>query len=116
MTAQSATTDGLSEARHAVSLAREKMIAEAAYYRAEWRGFSTGDPPADWLASEAKMDTLLVQRAAEEVAADKQSLLQSVSKNESTTGIKNSLHSPRQPGVIATNWARNCVTKLRRFP
>ncbi len=80
MTSQSTTTDGLSEARHSVSQEREKMIAEAAYYRAEWRGFSAGDPQADWLASEAEVDTLLVQRAAEEVAAEKQSLLQRLEK------------------------------------
>lgn len=35
---------------------RRAMIAEAAYYRAEQRGFSGGDEAADWLAAEAEID------------------------------------------------------------
>lgn len=38
---------------------REKMIAEAAYYRAEARGFQ-GDPMDDWLAAEAEIDRALM--------------------------------------------------------
>lgn len=33
-----------------------EMIAEAAYYRAEQRGFSDGDPITDWLWAEAEID------------------------------------------------------------
>lgn len=36
--------------------ARHRMIAEAAYYRAERRGFGAGDPVADWLAAEDEID------------------------------------------------------------
>lgn len=46
---------------------RREMIAEAAYYRAEKRGFTGGDPVADWIAAEAEVDALLragVPRAA----------------------------------------------------
>lgn len=35
---------------------RQRMIAEAAYYRAERRGFQSGDPVADWLAAEADLE------------------------------------------------------------
>lgn len=35
------------------------MISEAAYYRAEGRGFQGGDPVADWLEAEAEIETLL---------------------------------------------------------
>jgi Protein of unknown function (DUF2934) len=35
---------------------REKWIAEAAYYRAEKRGFSPGYALEDWLAAEALID------------------------------------------------------------
>jgi hypothetical protein len=35
------------------------MIAEAAYYRALARGFSGGDPLADWLEAEAEIDRML---------------------------------------------------------
>ena len=35
------------------------MIAETAYFKAEKRGFSGGDPVADWLAAESEVDALL---------------------------------------------------------
>jgi hypothetical protein len=35
--------------------ARYQMIAEAAYYRAEQRGFAGGDPVRDWLEAEAEV-------------------------------------------------------------
>jgi hypothetical protein len=38
---------------------RYAMIAESAYFRAATRGFSGGDPVADWLASECEVDALL---------------------------------------------------------
>jgi len=34
----------------------EQMVAEAAYYRAEKRGFSTGEELRDWLAAEKEID------------------------------------------------------------
>jgi len=41
------------------SLDREGMIAEAAYYLAERRGFEGGDPVADWLEAEAEIDAII---------------------------------------------------------
>ncbi len=38
---------------------RHAMIAESAYLRAAARGFSGGDPVADWLASERDVEALL---------------------------------------------------------
>jgi len=38
---------------------RWRMVAEAAYLRAERRGFSGGNPTDDWLAAEAEIDELL---------------------------------------------------------
>jgi Protein of unknown function (DUF2934) len=38
---------------------RWKMVAEAAYLRAERRGFSGGNPTDDWLAAEAEVDKIL---------------------------------------------------------
>lgn len=35
---------------------RHRQIAEAAYYRAERRGFKGGDPFEDWLIAEAELD------------------------------------------------------------
>lgn len=37
------------------------MIAVAAYYRAEHRGFDGGDPSNDWLEAEAEINRLLAQ-------------------------------------------------------
>jgi hypothetical protein len=35
------------------------MIAEAAYFRAEARGFQGGDSVRDWLEAEAEVDAVL---------------------------------------------------------
>lgn len=43
---------------------REEMIAVAAYFRAEHRGFGEGDPVEDWLAAEAEIDSMLNNRKA----------------------------------------------------
>jgi len=39
---------------------RAALIAEAAFFRAEKRGFAPGDEVADWLAAEAEVDTKLM--------------------------------------------------------
>jgi hypothetical protein len=40
---------------------RRRMIAEAAYYRAQRRGFR-GDPVRDWAEAEAEIDAQLLNR------------------------------------------------------
>ncbi|MGI9259429.1 MAG: DUF2934 domain-containing protein [Gammaproteobacteria bacterium] len=40
---------------------RIQMIEEAAYFKAEQRGFEDGDPVADWLTSEQEVDGILSQ-------------------------------------------------------
>ena len=42
---------------------RYKMIAEAAYFRAEKRGFTGGNVANDWLDAEAEIDRILAQRS-----------------------------------------------------
>ena len=37
----------------------EHMISEAAYFRAEQRGFSSGNELDDWLQAEAEIDSLI---------------------------------------------------------
>ena len=39
---------------------RFQMISEAAWFRAELRGFIAGDDLADWLAAETEVDTRLL--------------------------------------------------------
>jgi hypothetical protein len=46
---------------------RQKMIAEAAYYRAERRGFNGGDAVRDWCEAEAEIDARLRQLEAREL-------------------------------------------------
>ena len=38
---------------------RHRMISEAAYYRAEHRGFDGGDPLEDWLVAESEIDGMI---------------------------------------------------------
>jgi len=40
---------------------RHRMIAAAAYIRAEQRGFQNGSPEADWLQAEIEVDEFLAQ-------------------------------------------------------
>lgn len=54
------------QARRAVSVEsaagdcpREQMIAEAAYFRAEQRGFVSGNEMSDWLQAEADVESVL---------------------------------------------------------
>lgn len=39
---------------------RRSMIAQAAYYRAERRGFAPGSETEDWLAAEREIDAALM--------------------------------------------------------
>ena len=41
---------------------RYRMIAEAAYYRAQRRGFQGGDTARDWNEAEAAIDAMLLSR------------------------------------------------------
>jgi hypothetical protein len=43
--------------------ARFKMISEAAYYRAQGRGFDGGDPLQDWLIAEVKIDGMPLEHS-----------------------------------------------------
>jgi hypothetical protein len=44
---------------------RAALIAEAAYYRAEKRGFAPGYETEDWLAAEAEVDARLLHSASD---------------------------------------------------
>ena len=39
---------------------RARMVAEAAYFRAQRRGFGNGDPARDWVEAEAEIDAMLL--------------------------------------------------------
>jgi len=42
---------------------REQMIREAAYYRAEKRGFAEANADEDWLAAQQEIDAIIAQQA-----------------------------------------------------
>ena len=47
---------------------RCQMIEQAAYFRAEKRGFQGGDAVTDWLLAETQIDALLSSAAGNETA------------------------------------------------
>ena len=49
------------ESTHLSSEERQRMIAEAAYFRAEHCGFRGGDSLEDWLQAEAEIDRMSVR-------------------------------------------------------
>jgi hypothetical protein len=58
-TAQSNRIEKHSLSRTASARARHQLIAEAAYRRAEQRGFGPGEDWEDWFAAEREVDALL---------------------------------------------------------
>ena len=50
---------------------RHRRIAEAAYFRAEQRGFPIGTELEDWLEAERAIDATLVERQGEACSAAK---------------------------------------------
>ena len=59
---------------------RQQMIAEAAYFRAERRGFNGGDTVRDWYEAEAEVEARLRQLEEEELAARLEDVLLAASK------------------------------------
>ena len=55
----------MGELSGAAAQRRQGMIREAAYFRAERRGFVGGDPVTDWLEAEADIDRRLAAEANE---------------------------------------------------
>ncbi len=45
---------------------RQRLIAQAAYLRAESRGFTGGSPEQDWLEAEIEIDAMLMKRGGGE--------------------------------------------------
>ncbi len=54
-----ARTPSEATAEHVTEETRRAMIAEAAYFHAERRGFAAGNETQDWLRAEAEIDALL---------------------------------------------------------
>jgi len=57
---------------------RYRMIAEAAYYRAERRGFTVGDTAEDWRVAEAEIDRILQQTNQENSTMNNHEIKQQV--------------------------------------
>ncbi len=61
---------------------RYRMIAEAAYYHAEKRGFLVDDMVADWLAAEADIDRMLGQEGIDVIDGTIESRVRSTLAND----------------------------------
>jgi phosphatidylserine/phosphatidylglycerophosphate/cardiolipin synthase-like enzyme len=59
---------------------RQQMIAEAAYFRAERRGFNGGDTVRDWYEAEAEIDAELRKRADGELVERIEEALEAAAK------------------------------------
>ncbi|HEY7671653.1 MAG TPA: DUF2934 domain-containing protein [Gammaproteobacteria bacterium] len=57
---------------------REQRIAEAAYFRAERRGFIGGDPVADWIDAEQEIDAELCKQEQDRSLEELKSRLKAV--------------------------------------
>jgi hypothetical protein len=62
--AKAATPAAQEPARHSDADERRRLIAQAAYFRAERRGFAPGGEERDWLEAEAEVDALLAPTSA----------------------------------------------------
>lgn len=51
---------------------RQRLIAEAAYYRALGRGFANGSPEDDWLQAERQIDNALLNSSRRQRPAARQ--------------------------------------------
>jgi hypothetical protein len=60
---------------------RRQMIAEAAYFRAEERGFRGGDPAEDWYAAEREVDARLRRLEAEHLVGALDEALSRATRN-----------------------------------
>ena len=59
---QARESDELDSASGNRAVPREQLISEAAYFRAEQRGFAPGNEMADWLDAEADVERMLESR------------------------------------------------------
>jgi DNA repair exonuclease SbcCD ATPase subunit len=74
-------SEWLMEIRHGIdNKDREHRIAEAAYFRAERRGFVGGDPVADWIDAEHEIDAELRRQEHGRLLAELESRLEAASK------------------------------------
>lgn len=56
---QSAEVHSISAGNAYTSEERNRMVADAAYFHAERRGFASGNEMADWLEAENEIDSLI---------------------------------------------------------
>lgn len=81
-------------AHHVTAEERQAMIREAAYLRAEQRGFVSGSPEEDWLLAEQEIDERLVQQSGL-VTKGRQAV------TSATTNVEQELGSMK---AIITHW------------
>jgi phosphatidylserine/phosphatidylglycerophosphate/cardiolipin synthase-like enzyme len=82
---------------------RQQMIAEAAYFRAERRGFNGGDTVRDWYEAEAEIDAELRKRADGELVERIEEALEAAAKRLAAARRK----IARLSSVARVEWERD---------
>ncbi len=72
---------------------RKELIAKTAYFHAEKRGFSGGDPEQDWLEAETEVDRYLMEQHAP-------AAMETTSAAETVAG---KVAETRKPGTLTLN-------------
>lgn len=105
---------------------RQRMIAEAAYYRAMMRGFQNGDPSDDWLAAEREINRLLPSPAQQKnelaayqkLRADVQKLLADTKDTLNADTIRQAIDQAqtrlRQAGVHTVETADKVIASIEK--
>jgi hypothetical protein len=113
------TTTGKTSGQTVSDTERERMIAEAAYFRAMNRGFQGGDPADDWLMAEREISRLLPgpkqqkaeQRAYERLRADLKTLLADAREVTAAT-VREALDTARTRLAEAGEYTAETVDKV----
>lgn len=96
-TASNAQPDPQSPPPVVLSEERYRLIAEAAYFRAEARGFQGGDPVADWLEAEAEINRKLMPSEQQDVQQTYESSRRSETQQGMPTIQKSSAQGSSRP-------------------
>jgi len=100
---------------------RHRLIATAAYLRAEQRGFVGGDPVADWLAAEAEVDQMLAGQkrdqdreldAFDKLYREVQRALGDIKDKVSSDAIKDAIENPSAAVRRAGDYTAEMVNRV----
>lgn len=112
-------SSGSTQATHVSEEERRRMIEEAAYFRAQQRGFNGGNPIDDWLAAEREINRLLPspQQQGQELAAYQklraavETLLADAKDTLNAETIRGALHDARAQAQKVGDFTADTIEK-----